>query len=114
MIKINTMQYKGYHALIQYDSSDDCFVGTVLGIKDSLNFQGRTVDELKKAFHESIDNYLDLCKKIGKDPEKEYSGTFNIRISPKLHQKAALLAEAENVSLNQIIARAVDKYLSDE
>ena len=108
------MQYKGYHALIQYDASDDCFVGTVFGIKDSLNFQGRTVDELKRAFHESVDNYLDLCKKIGKEPEKEYSGTFNIRIPPKLHRKVALLAEAENVSLNKIIARAVDKYLSDE
>ena len=107
------MQYKGYHALLQYDASDDCFVGTVLGIKDSLNFQGRTVDELKKAFHESIDNYLDLCKKIGKAPEKEYSGTFNIRISSELHRKAALLAEAENVSLNRIITRAIDKYLSD-
>lgn len=110
---MNKMTYKDYHAILHYDASDDCFVGTVFGIKDSLNFHGKTVDELREAFHNSIDNYLALCKKIGKEPEKEYKGTFNIRIPPELHQKAALFAESENISLNQVVARAIDKYLQE-
>lgn len=63
------LEYKGYHASVEYDADDDIFVGEVFGIADSLNFHGTSVEELKRMFEQSIDNYLDLCQKIGKSNE---------------------------------------------
>ena len=60
------LEYKGYHATVEYDAEDDIFVGEVFGIADSLNFHGTSVEELKAMFRQSIDNYLELCKQIGK------------------------------------------------
>lgn len=60
-------------------------------------------------FHQSIDNYLELCKQIGKNPEKEFRGSFNVRISPELHRKAALEAEKQKITLNQYVLRAIEK-----
>ena len=77
------LEYKGYHATVEYDAEDDIFVGEVFGIADSLNFHGTSVEELKAMFRQSIDNYLELCKQIGKNPEKEFRGSFNVRISLK-------------------------------
>jgi len=64
------LEYKGYHAIVEYDADDNIFVGDVFGIKDSLNFHGASVDELTQMFHQSIDNYQVLCEKIGKGPDK--------------------------------------------
>ena len=64
------MQYKGYHAIIKYDKDDNIFIGKVSGISDSLNFHGKSMNEIKEMFEQCIDNYLALCGKIGKEPEK--------------------------------------------
>jgi len=105
---VNTMmEYKNYHAMFTYDDEDHIFVGEVFGINDSLNFHGSSVEELENMFHQSIDNYLELCEKVGKEPEKEFKGTFNVRISPELHRQAALEAARENVSLNQFVTGAI-------
>lgn len=103
------MEYKGYHASIEYDADDNIFVGEVFGIADSLNFHGSTVEELQEMFCQCIDNYLDLCRKIGKNPDKEFKGTFNVRIPPELHRKAALEAAKQNITLNQFVVRAIDR-----
>ena len=88
-MKSDMMKYKGYKASISFDEEDKIFVGEVFGIADSLNFHGRSIDELEEAFHDSIENYLEICKKIGKNPQKEFSGTFNVRTTPALHEQAA-------------------------
>lgn len=103
------LEYKGYHASIEYDAEDNIFVGEVFGISDSLNFHGTTVSELKEMFEQCIDNYLDLCEKIGKAPDKEFKGTFNVRISPELHKKAALAATKQKMTLNQYVMKAIDQ-----
>lgn len=107
------LEYKGYHALIEFDAEDSIFVGEVFGITDSLNFHGTTVEELKQMFEQSIDNYLELCKKIGKNPDKEFRGTFNVRIPPELHKKAALAAAEQKITLNQYVLRAIDKSFEE-
>lgn len=66
----STLEYKGYDAIISYDADDDLFVGEVFGLADSLNFHGSSINELKQSFHDCIDNYLDLCNRIEKEPEK--------------------------------------------
>jgi len=103
------LEYKGYHATIEFDADDNIFVGEVFGITDSLNFHGASVSELKKMFKQCIDNYLDLCKQIGKNPDKEYKGSFNVRIPPEMHKKAALEATRQRITLNQYVVRAIEQ-----
>jgi hicB family protein len=97
------LEYKGYHAKVSFDEEDGLFIGEVFGINDSLNFHGRSVDELTEAFHNSIDNYLDACAKFHRSPDKEFKGSFNIRIPSDLHRRLALEAAKKNLSLNQFI-----------
>lgn len=106
----NLLEYKGYYASIRLDSDENIFVGEVLGINDSLNFHGSSIKEINRAFHDCIDNYLELCKKIGKKPEKEYSGHFSVRISPELHKKIYVAAEAKGLSLNKALEDAIMQY----
>lgn len=109
-----TMEYGGYHAQVEYDAEDNLFVGHVLDIADSLNFHATDVEQLTQMFHQSVDNYLELCKKIGKEPEKAYSGTFNVRVPPELHRMASLEAAQEGVSLNKIVENALRAALGTE
>ena len=106
------MEYEGYHAKIEFDQEDQIFVGHVLGINDSINFHGRSVDELKDEFRNAIDNYLFYCKQAGKEPEREYKGTFNVRIKPEQHRKIALYAANEGITINQFVARAIEDELA--
>ena len=106
------MEYKGYHAQVEFDAEDEIFVGKVYGITDSLNFHGTSVAELEKMFHQSIDNYLEMCAEFGKSPDKEFKGSFNVRISPELHKEISLQAAQEGMSLNQYVLRALEKSVS--
>ena len=108
------LEYKGYRAMVKYDAEDNIFVGEVFGIADSLNFHGTSVAELKEMFKQSIDNYLELCEKIGKKPDKEFKGTFNVRIPPEMHRKAALAAAKQKITLNQYVVKAIDYSLKGE
>jgi len=105
------MDYKGYHAQIEYDSDDEIFVGKVYGIVDSLNFHGTSVAELEEMFHQSIENYLQMCAETGKTPDKEFKGSFNIRISPELHRGISLQAAQEGMTLNQYVSKALERSL---
>lgn len=106
------MECEGYHAKIEFDQDDKIFVGRVIGIKDSVNFHGRSVDELTAEFRNSICNYLDYCKQAGKEPEKEFKGSFNVRIKPEQHKKVALYAADEGITINQFVSRAIDDELA--
>ena len=105
------LEYRGYHATITYDADDELFVGQVFGITDSLNFHGSSIEELKRMFAQSIDNYLDLCKRVGKEPEKEFKGSFNVRIPSELHREISMLAAQQKVTLNQYVINALSKSI---
>ena len=105
------MEYNGYHAKVEFDQEDQIIIGHVLGINDSLNFHGESVKELSQSMHDCIDNYLDYCKKIGKEPEREFKGSFNVRIKPEQHKKIALYAANEGITINQFVSRAIDDEL---
>ena len=108
------MEYRGYHAKVHFDPDDEILIGEVFGINDSLNFHATSTSELKEMFRQSIDNYLEMCEICGKIPDKEYSGTFNVRIPPELHRESALRAQTEGVSLNRVVEHALTAYLNPE
>ena len=105
------LEYNGYHASVEFDAEDKIFVGEVFGITDSLNFHGESVSELEEMFKQCIDNYLEVCEKIGKEPDKEFKGSFNIRITPELHKRAALEATNQKITLNQYVLNAIESSL---
>ncbi len=105
------MKYKGYIGHVEYDDEARIFHGEVVGLRDIITFQGSSVDELEKAFKESIDDYLAWCKKRGEKPEKTFSGTFNLRITPALHAKLALQAQMAGLSLNSYVIEKLQSVI---
>jgi len=108
----NLMEYRGYHAKIEFSAEDKVLIGHVLGINDIISFDGESIPELEAMFHESIDDYLEECAELGIEPDKEYKGTFNVRISPELHRQAVIASEARNISLNQFVQQSIENELS--
>ncbi len=106
------LTYKNYHGSVNYSVEDDCLYGQIIGINDMILFEGKSIDELRRDFESSVDEYLDLCARLGKEPQKEYKGNLNIRISPELHKRAALEAAREKQSLNWVIGKAIEDYLA--
>ena len=105
----NTMTYKGYTARIEYDDDDGVFTGCIAGIRDRVGFHADTVDGLREAFHEAVEDYIKTCASIGKEPQKAYSGQVMFRVSPEVHRKAALAAELSGKSLNQWAEEVLDR-----
>lgn len=97
---MNTMNYKGYAARIEYSDEDDCLVGHIAGINDIVGFHANSVFELHTAFEEAVDDYLHTCKQAGRSAQKPYSGKIMLRVPPEIHARAAMMAEAHGKSLN--------------
>ncbi|WP_197978098.1 type II toxin-antitoxin system HicB family antitoxin [Rhizobium sp. CFBP 8752] len=95
------MTYKGYSARIDYDDEDGILFGQIAGIRDGVGFHADNVDGLRNAFREAVDDYLETCARIGKDPQKPYSGKVMFRIDPEVHARAARAAELSGKSLNE-------------
>ncbi len=98
---MSTMTFKEYAARIEYSDEDGCFVGHIAGIKDVIGFHAETVKELRAAFEEAVDDYLTTCAELGRAPQKPYSGKLMLRVPPEVHARAAMMAQAHGVSINQ-------------
>jgi len=109
---MKAMSYKGYAARVEFDAEDRIFVGHVAGIRDSVGFHGDSVDELERAFHEAVDDYLAACEKLGQRPERPASGKLMLRVPPSVHASALRSAELEGVSLNQWATRVLREAAS--
>ncbi|MGF6174857.1 type II toxin-antitoxin system HicB family antitoxin [Ensifer sp. 4252] len=111
---MNAMTYNGYHARIEFDAEDEMFFGRIAGISDVIGFHGDSVAELKKAFHEAVDDYLETCRKESREPQRPYSGKMMFRVAPAVHRRAALAAELSGKSLNQwaeeVLEEAADRF----
>ena len=109
----NTMEYKGYIGSVEYSETDDILFGKVQGIRSLLSYEGRSVSELIRDFHEAVDDYLAMCEADGKKPEQAFKGSFNVRFkNPDLHKRAAVYAFNHNVSLNSIVEESVLEFLA--
>jgi predicted HicB family RNase H-like nuclease len=80
------LKYKGYTGHVEFDDEAGLFHGEVLDLKDVVTFQGTSVEDLERAFRESIDDYLDYCKGRGEESDKPFSGRLMVRLSPELHR----------------------------
>lgn len=108
----NILEYKGYHAKIEFDSEDLVLRGKIEGIKDLVNFESADISTVEEEFHAAVDDYLEFCKEVGKEPDKEYKGTFNIRISPDLHKRLAIIAMQNGDTLNATVEKAIVNYVT--
>ena len=107
----NTIEYKGYIGSVEFSQTDCLLFGKVMGIRALISYEGQTAQELIEDFHAAVDDYLALCAAEGKQPERAYKGSFNIRISPDLHRRAALYASAHQTTLNRVVESALEHYV---
>lgn len=105
----NTFEYKGYIGSIEFSEEDTLFFGKVLGIRSLISYEGKNADELISDFHSAVDDYLAVCEAEGREPEKAYKGSFNIRISPELHKQLVVCATSRQMSLNSFVENALRK-----
>ncbi len=108
----NTMEYKGYVGSVEFSEADGIFYGKVMGIRALISYEGTTARELIDDFHSAVEDYLELCKNEGKEPEKAYKGSFNVRISPELHKQAVIFAATHGISLNSVVESALRSSLA--
>ncbi len=94
------MEHKGYIGNVAFDDEANIFHGEVINLRDVVTFQGASVTQLRKAFQDSVDDYLEFCAERGESPEKPFSGKFMVRVEPELHKAIALHAKLEHKSLN--------------
>lgn len=109
----NILEYRGYHTKIEYDSEDMILYGKIEGIKDLVTFESDSIKLIAEEFHDAVDDYLDYCDRIGKAPDKEFKGSFNVRVTPQIHRDAFIKASKEGISLNSYITRTLEKDLYD-
>jgi predicted HicB family RNase H-like nuclease len=108
------LQYQQYYASVHFSTDDEVFYGRILGINDLVSFEGASVKDLKKSFKEAVEDYVETCKPIGKEPEKTYKGTFNVRVPVDLHKQAAHFAAVHDITLNELVKVALSFSLDRE
>ncbi|MGA2349435.1 MAG: type II toxin-antitoxin system HicB family antitoxin [Terracidiphilus sp.] len=106
-----TLQHKNYDGSVEYSAEDRLLHGRLLGIRDAIVYDGIDVDSLESNFRAAVDEYLAFCAEEGKTPDQPFKGSFNIRVGPDLHKRAALFAEEHNEKLNAVVSKALEKFL---
>lgn len=113
MMKNNILEYKGYHTKVEFDSEELVLRGKIEGIGDFVDFECENIRDVEEEFHKAVDDYLEFCKEVGKEPDKEYKGMFNVRISPELHKKLVFVAMRHGETLNASVEKAISQYVSE-
>ena len=109
---MNMMSLEGYNAKIEYDAELDMFRGEVLGLTGGADFYGKNPRELRAEFKKSLQVFLEVCGEKGIEPRRNYSGKFNLRIPPELHEKLAIVAQAEGKSINSVAQEALQQRVA--
>lgn len=103
-----TLTHKTYTGTVETSLEDECLMGRVLHIDDLVTYEGQTIPELVQAFKSAVDRYVQHCRSIGKQPNKPYSGTFNVRIGADLHRELADMSQRCGSSINELVIRSVE------
>ncbi len=103
------LEHKGYRGHVEFDAEAGIFQGEILDTRDVITFQGKTVNEIKRAFRDSVEDYLEFCAERGEEPDKPFSGRLMVRLSPELHRRLYIEAREQGKSLNQLITEKIDR-----
>lgn len=110
----NYLEYKDYLGTVDYSAEDAVFYGKVQGISDLVVFEGASVTKLKKGFEDAVNDYLETCKEIGKEPNKMYKGLFNVRISSNVHKEISHIAIKNGMKLNDLVNKTLIYLVKNE
>ncbi len=110
----NHLEYNKYVGTVNFSAEDAVFYGKLEGINDLVLFEGDTVIELKEAFIDAVDDYLETCKKIGKEPNKTYKGVFNVRVPSDVHKQISIIATKKGIKLNELVNKTFSYLLNHE
>ncbi len=111
MSKSVCMVYRGYTGSAEMSFEDNCLHGKIQLINDLVTYEANEPEELRLEFERAVDDYLGTCEELGRNPDKPYSGSFNVRIGAELHKSAATMAQVDDVSLNEFVKRAVQESI---
>ena len=106
-MKQGTLEYKGYVAEVGFSPDDEVFYGKIFGLNDLVIFEADSAKKIKQSFIEAVEDYLETCAELGKEPEKTFKGSFNIRTTSELHKAAVLHATKKQQSLNEFVNKAI-------
>ncbi len=112
MKQSNIIEYKGYYTVVRFDAESKTLRGKIEGINDYVDFQSTSLDEVVHDFQIAVDDYLLFCEEVGKTPEKEYKGAFNVRIKPELHKRLVEYSDRMGETLNSTVQKAIESYLA--
>lgn len=105
----DSLSYNGYVGSVHFNAEDEVFYGTIVGVDDLVTFEGTTVADLAASFRDAVEDYIALCRRIGKPARKSYRGSFNVRIPASLHRRAAEQATVRGISLNRLVQDALQR-----
>ena len=107
----NTISYKGYFGSVEFSDEDDVFFGRIIGINDRITYEGDNVKALRRDFEEAVDDYIEICAQLCKEPEKSYKGRLNVQINPSLHRQLAVYSASHGKTLNTAVEEAIREYI---
>ena len=107
----NAMSYKGYYGSVEFSNEDNVFFGRIIGVSDRITYEGDNAGDLRRDFEDAVDEYLETCLQLGKEPEKNYKGIFNVRIAPTLHRQLAAFSASHGKTLNAAVEEAIKNYI---
>ena len=103
------MEHKGYYGSVHYNDDDRVFYGKLEFIRGLISYEGQDVESLHAAFEEAVEDYLELCSQQGREPDRPFKGSFNVRVGKELHRQAALMARQRGLSLNAFVIDALKR-----
>ncbi|MCK4504636.1 MAG: type II toxin-antitoxin system HicB family antitoxin [Candidatus Aegiribacteria sp.] len=107
------LKYEGYIGSVCFDLEEEILYGQIEFINDLVTYEGKSIRELSNRFKDAVSDYIETCKEVGKEPEKPFSGTFNIRIGSELHKNLALKSKLENTTINELVRSSIAAYLAE-
>jgi predicted HicB family RNase H-like nuclease len=111
---MSNFKYRDLTASIKYSEEDGMFVGQITDIDSLILFSGSSVDELKSEFRNAVDEYYEHCEQLNVEPQKPYSGTFNVRVGKDIHRQIAAIARLKKISLNETVKKALYRYIDEQ
>ena len=105
------MQYKGYYGSVHFDNKELILYGKIEFIRALASYEASDAKGLRKAFEDTVNEYLEACHVQKVDPETPFKGSLNVRLGPELHRRVAIAAEQHNLSINKYIVETLDEAM---